>query len=642
MSSLRLGDELGGYRLDEVAGRGGMGVVYRATQVRLERTVALKVIAPDLAANPAFRGRFQREARLMAAIDHPNVIPVYEADEAEGELFLSMRWVEGEDMSREIAQTGGLDPIRAERLLAQIAGALDAVHAHGLVHGDLKPANVLIEPRATEEHAYLSDFGAGRQMEATATGQWLGTIDYVAPETLRGEAPDARSDRYGLACVVFEALTGAPPFHRDTAWATMWAHGNEPPPSACERRPALPRAVDAALARGLAKDPEARYPSAERLLQAVSDALTSGRGAATATVPETPPRAPPAAPPARDEVRPPARARRGAATALPRRRRWVAALALLVIAGGAAAAAIIATSGGSTAPRRAPAPATITRTQLGSGAQPVDLTADSSGAYVLDQFGQYVDVVNLGGSVTRISLPGKPRSVVLDPARKLLWVGLLDRRLVPVSLSSQKALGSGIRLSLVPDLLAVVGDEVVAEQGNPAQLVRVDARSDRVIGRPVMPGGSATALIAYNGSLLSMAVFPPRLERFDPSLRSIAQHRIPAAFPIGMALDSLGALWVTDYDAARVWRLDPSNGAAEGPALPVGRDPTRVAVSGNYVWVANTGDDTISVINEQANQPRGVPLSISGTVGLIAGGGDATGSAWAVSGTQLLSLQPAG
>ena len=234
MSSLRLGDELGGYRLEEIAGRGGMGVVYRAIQVRLERTVALKVIAPELASNPGFRTRFQREARLMAAVDHPHVIPVYEADEADGQLFLSMRWIEGGDMAGEIADGGGLDPQRAQRRLAEIAGALDAVHAHGLVHGDLKPANVLIERRSTGEHAYLSDFGAGRQMDATATGQWLGTIDYVAPETLRGEAPDARSDCYGLACVVFEALTGAPPFHRDTAWATMWAHGNEPPPSACE------------------------------------------------------------------------------------------------------------------------------------------------------------------------------------------------------------------------------------------------------------------------------------------------------------------------------------------------------------------------------------------------------------------------
>lgn len=622
MPALALGDELGGYRLEAVAGRGGMGIVYRATQLRLERAVALKVIAPELASDPVFRTRFQREARLMAAVDHPHVIPVYEADEADEQLFLSMRWVLGGDLATDIAGAGGLEPVRAQRLLAQIAGALDAVHAHGLVHGDLKPANVLIEPRDGGEHAYLSDFGAGRQVDATATGQWLGTIDYVAPETLRGEAPDDRSDRYGLACVVFEALTGAPPFHRDTAWATMWAHGNEPPPSACERRPALPRAVDAVLARGLAKDPDARYPSAERLLQALSDALGTGRGAPTAAVES-------GAPPG------------GSTPLLRRRRRGVIAVAGVLIAAAAVAAGVIAASG-SSAPVRPPAPATITRTQLGAGTEPIAVAASTTDAYVLDQFGSEVDVVDLGGSVTRISLPGKPRSLVLDPAHKLLWVGLLDRRLVPVSLSGQQALGSGVRLPIVPDLLAMVGNEVVAEQENPAALVRVSAAGDRVIGGLVLAGGSATSLVVDNGSLLTMLVFPPRLARFNAALQRTAEHSVPVGFPDHMALDSLGALWVTDYDAARVWRLDPSTGAPEGPPLAVGQDPTLLAVSGDYVWVLNIGDQTASVINEQANQPRAVSLSLGANIGLIAGAPDGSGNAWIASGTQLLEFQPTG
>jgi serine/threonine protein kinase len=285
MTDLTLGQTLGGYRLDQLAGRGGMGVVYRATQVRLDRVVALKVIAPELASDDPFRERFQREARLLASVDDPNVVPVYEADEADGQLFLSMRWIDGGDLADEIARTGGLDPARAQQLLMQVASGLDAVHAHGLIHGDLKPANMLIEHRSSgSDRAFLSDFGAGRSLEATATGNWLGTVDYVAPEVIRGASPDARSDRYGLACVLFEALTGSPPFHRDTAWATMWAHYSDPVPSACERRPALPRAVDAVLARGLAKDPDARYTSGERLLEALSDALVSARGAATGPI----------------------------------------------------------------------------------------------------------------------------------------------------------------------------------------------------------------------------------------------------------------------------------------------------------------------------------------------------------------------
>ncbi len=196
MSDLGLGQVLGGYRLDEVAGRGGMGVVYRASQIRLERVVALKVIAPELASDPVFRERFQREARLLASVDDPHVVPVYEADEADDQLFLSMRWIDGGDLADEIAQSGGLESARAQHLLAQVAAGLDAVHAHGLVHGDLKPANMLIEHRLTgSDRAYLSDFGAGRSLEATATGHWLGTVDYVAPETIRGAPPDARSRR---------------------------------------------------------------------------------------------------------------------------------------------------------------------------------------------------------------------------------------------------------------------------------------------------------------------------------------------------------------------------------------------------------------------------------------------------------------
>ncbi len=636
MPAPALGDELGGYRLDAIAGRGGMGVVYRATQMRLERVVALKLIAPELTSDPAFRARFQREARLMAAVDHPHVIPVYEADEADGHLFLSMRWVEGGDLAGDIARSGGLDPVRVQRLLAQIAGALDAVHSHGLVHGDLKPANVLIERRGADEHAYLSDFGAGRQIEATLTGQWLGTVDYVAPETLRGEAPDGRSDRYGLACVLFEALTGAPPFHRDTAWATMWAHGNEPPPSACERRPALPRAVDAVLARGLAKDPDARYPSAERMLAALADAVVAHRGAPTAPVPSEGSGA------LVVSGRRLPRAARGRGRGRWRAPRWRVGLAVAVLlAGAAAAAAAIAAGGGPSSPGHTPPPATITRTQLGPGTDPIDLVADSTAAYVLDQFGQEVDVVDQGGAVSRISLPGKPRSLVLDPSRRLLWVGLIDRRLVPVSLTAQKALGPGVRLPLIPDLLAVVGNDVVVEQANPAQFVRVDATSRQLVGAPVVPGGSATGLVADHGSLITVLAFPPRLEQFDAQLRRTATHPVPVALPAGIALDSVGALWVADYDAARVWRLDPSSGASEG-AVAVGQDPTQVATSGDYVWVANAGDETVTVINEQATTLRGVPLAIGAATSLISGSHDATGGAWLASGSQLLSLEPTG
>jgi len=285
--------QIAGYRLDALAGRGGMGVVYRATDLALERTVAVKVIAPALASDPTFRERFQREARLLAAIDHPHVIPFYEADEANGELFLSMRWVEGCNLADVIHDSGGLEPSRALSIVRQIAGALDAVHAHGLVHRDLKPANVLLEAGPDGEHVYLSDFGAGSQLDvpsdATGTGQWLGSVDYVAPETVAGHVADVRSDLYALGCVLFEALAAVPPFHRDTQLATLWAHQREPPPSVCARRPVLPAQVDAVLARALAKDPDVRYRSGERLAEAFSDALLVARGAETVAPPPADP-----------------------------------------------------------------------------------------------------------------------------------------------------------------------------------------------------------------------------------------------------------------------------------------------------------------------------------------------------------------
>jgi DNA-binding beta-propeller fold protein YncE len=643
MTDLTLGQVLGGYRLDQVAGRGGMGIVYRATQIRLERVVALKVIAPELASDPAFRERFQREARLLASVDDPNVVPVYEADEAEDQLFLSMRWIDGGDLADEIAGTGGLEPDRAQQLLAQVASGLDAVHAHGLVHGDLKPANMLIEHRsAGRDRAFLSDFGAGRSLEATATGNWLGTVDYVAPETIRGAPPDARSDRYGLACVLFEALTGSPPFHRDTAWSTMWAHYSDPVPSACERRPALPRAVDAVLARGLAKDPDERYASSERLMQALADALVSARGEATGPVDRlaAPPAARPA-PPADGEPAPAAPARAGARRPFGGRR-GVLALGGAVLAVCVIVAVVIASSGSS--PRRvtppAAAPATITRTPLGAGSQPIRLVVGGDDtAYVLDSFGPYVDIVQTGGEPTRIPLPSTPRSLALDSAHNLLWVGLADNKLLAIALGSHKVLAT-IALPLDPDHLAVLSDEVVAEQGNPGRLVRVDATRLRVVGAAVTPGESATALIAYQGGVLSTFAFPVRLEQFDANLRRVADRPISVALPSALALDSTGVLWVADFDQAEAWRLDPSSGGSVAPPVPVGQDPVGLAVSGDYVWVANTGDETLTLINEQSNPVQGAPLQIHGAVGQIATSDDVTGDAWMASGTQLLSLEP--
>jgi CHASE2 domain-containing sensor protein len=272
---------IAGYRVDAVIARGGMGIVYRATQLSLGRQVALKLIATERAEDTEFRERFKSESRLAALIEHANVIPVYEAGEDEGLLFIAMRLVDGVDLGHLVTIGGPIAPERAVRITTQIAGALDAAHAHGLVHRDVKPANVLLtfdEP----EHAYLTDFGIAKQLGVrtgiTRTGAWVGTLDYLAPEQIRGEDVGIEADVYALAGLVYRCLTGSTPFPRDSQAATMWAHLTAGLPPASRLRQELPAAVDDVLSRGMAKDAADRFPSAG----ALSAALTQALGIATA------------------------------------------------------------------------------------------------------------------------------------------------------------------------------------------------------------------------------------------------------------------------------------------------------------------------------------------------------------------------
>jgi Protein kinase domain len=272
MSDLAPGTKIAGCRIEAVAGRGGMGVIYRATEIHLGRPVAVKLIATDRAADEAFRTRFERESRLTAAIDHPNVIPVYAAGEEDGVLYLVMRYVAGTDLRSLLKREGRLPPARAAEIVGQVAAGLDAAHAAGLVHRDVKPANVLI---AESGHVYLSDFGIVRAVDAetriTDSGEWVGSVDFMAPEHLQGRPTDARTDVYSLGCVLYTALTGDPPFRRDAVAATLTAHLHERPPRPSQA-PGVPEPFDRVIARALAKDPSERYPSAGDLARAAAAA----------------------------------------------------------------------------------------------------------------------------------------------------------------------------------------------------------------------------------------------------------------------------------------------------------------------------------------------------------------------------------
>jgi hypothetical protein len=261
-----IGSVIAGHRIEALVARGGMGVVYRVTHLSLQTERALKLIAPELAADQDFRSRFKREWRIAASIEHPHAIPIHDAGEADGQLYIAMRYVQGTDLRQLIARDGALEPDMAATVVAQVASALDAAHERGLVHRDIKPANILIAADTGAPHAFLTDFGlskhAGSTVQLTGTGHWLGTVDYVAPEQAEGKPVDARTDIYGLGCVLFQALTGEIPYPRDNDVAKIWAHVNDPPPSLARRKPQLPDALDGVVQRAMAKDPERRYLSA--------------------------------------------------------------------------------------------------------------------------------------------------------------------------------------------------------------------------------------------------------------------------------------------------------------------------------------------------------------------------------------------
>ena len=270
-----MGDEFAGYRVRSVLGRGGMSVVYQAENLRLSSVIALKVLAPELAADDVFRARFLEESRIAASLNHPNVIPIYDMGSQDDLLYIAMRYVSGTDLRQMIKKRGRILPASALFLVGQAARALDAAHRRGLVHRDVKPGNLLIERGSDEadpDHLYLADFGITKHAMSrsglTSAGQFLGTIDYVAPEQIRGTSVTGLADQYSLGCVLYECLTGRVPFEKDLDAAIIWAHVEETPAMPTVLRPELPPEIDEVFARVLAKGPGERYPSCREFVEA--------------------------------------------------------------------------------------------------------------------------------------------------------------------------------------------------------------------------------------------------------------------------------------------------------------------------------------------------------------------------------------
>lgn len=383
---LVVGGQLGSYLIDSVIGRGGMSVVYGAKHARLGMTVALKVLAPELSSDDTFRERFLREAQTAAGLDHPNVIPIHDMGLHEDSLYIVMRYVAGGDLKAMLSSAGPLDPGQALRILTPVGLALDAAHAHGLVHRDVKPANILVQRSATGslEHVYLTDFGIAKDAAIvgaglTGTGASIGTVGYMAPEQMEGREVSAQTDEYALAVTLYECLAGRIPFQRELA------EGARPPQGALEPltqvRPDLPRALDEVLAKALSRDPAERYGSCEEFLETCESAAVGG---ITATAP-SPPAAEMAssqpAPAATPESIPADAARAGGDGHAERGHRWWPVAAGAIVLAAAAVVAIVLASG-SSGPRgklsQAPLAEVPTNHVTGSGEAMVRLDGEEA------------------------------------------------------------------------------------------------------------------------------------------------------------------------------------------------------------------------------------------------------------------------
>jgi YVTN family beta-propeller protein len=573
----RIGTELAGYRIEALIGRGGMGVVYRAHDLALDRDVALKLLAPHLADDISFRERFLRESRLAASLEHPNVVPIHDAGEIDGQLYIAMRFVEGSDLKAVLHQ-GPLEPPRAVRILEQVAGALDAAHARGLVHRDVKPSNVLIDGR---EHVYLADFGLSRYLGDAATplgpAKSLGTAAYVAPEQIRGEEVDGRADVYALGCLLYECLAGKPPFQRGSDAATLYAHLEEPPPT-------LP-SLEQVLPKGLAKEPADRYQTCSELVDAARGAL---------------------------------------GIAQPARSRWPLAVAAVGVALIAAALAAFFLTRGGGGPKGVPGGDTLVRidpaTNAVAGTIPI---GQKTSAVAVG--GEHVWATSFAdGSVWRID-PGSKATLRIPTRGSPTDVAVVGGEVFVANGPQQSVASLDAKSGDVRFVASLGGQDNIGSvrvTGADGSLWYADP-TKHVVGRirAYLQGGSVEAQIpvppdrtsltaayesidgfASGGGSLWVAgdALGRELWRLDPTAKRVtATIRLPFV-PADVAAGE-GAVWVTSLLGDTVARIDlATNRLAQ--SIHVGRGAGSIATGEGAVWVANSIDGTVSRIDPATNR----------------------------------------
>jgi YVTN family beta-propeller protein len=581
----RIGTELIGYRIEELLGRGGMGVVYRAYDLRLKRNVALKLVAPELSGDEHFRERFLRETELAASLEHPNVVPVHDAGQVDSQLYLAMRYVEGADLKTLLRREGILEPPRALAIFGQVAGALDAAHARGLVHRDVKPSNVLLD---AQEHAYLADFGLTRRLaEQSIPGEYalsLGTPAYVAPEQVRGDEVDGRTDLYSLACVLYECLTGQEPFSRESDLAMLWGHLEEPPPKPSEARPELPQALDGVMEKALAKNPEERYQSGAELVEAAIEAFALAaapreRVPLTLVVPAVTAIVVGAGLLAFFLMRGGGRAPAARAGVVVRIDPATNRAADTISVGEGASAVAASASGIWVAAYRSGTlwrvnPRTLVATQVTANGAPQDVAISGGNVYVAGN-----GPTELAGNVTKYAL--------LDGRR-------LDALQLPSCVSSIAAGAAGIWATPCPRITLLsfgAKPKVLATIDPPRPPVREAATDLETLN---------DAAVGYGAVWVLGDALYPRLWRIDPQRARIVKTTVLPFAPSHVATGA-GAVWVTDQLDDRLARVDPATGKLVA-LIRVGRGASGVAVGAGSVWVANSLDGTVSRINPHTNR----------------------------------------
>jgi DNA-binding beta-propeller fold protein YncE/predicted Ser/Thr protein kinase len=579
-----IGSEVAGYRIEGLIARGGMGVVYRATHLGLERPVALKVIARELADRAGFRERFLRESRLAARLDHSSVVPIYDSREVDGELVVAMRLIEGGDLRTLIDREGPLAPQRALHLLGQVADALDAAHAAGIVHRDVKPHNILVEG----EHAYLSDFGLAKAFDesgASDSASVVGTAHYMSPEQWRGDSIGPAADVYSLGCVLYEALTGIAPFVRAEA----------------DTEPEMPQGVEEAVRRATAKDPLDRYRSAGELIAAAR----AGAGS---------------------EVRPTAvlsHDRSERTTAPNASQGWFGLrgrrAALWIFSGFAVIATAVAAAVflllGSGAPSVS-APISI-------GTPPLRITADGQGSWVTSErdgtvtrldpdSGKRLRQVTLRRGISGVAI-GSKWLWVTDPRRHELL------RLDAKTLRQKQA----IPIPGAPGPIALSAEPprvwVADEDGS--GIAVVNAESDRRIRTKLPPLAAPLRLAVGAGGLWASSSSTASVRRIDLGTLEPGEPILAGPRPAGVTI-AQGAVWVTNPPRGMVTEIDPSLREVRAQ-VTVGTKPGGIDAGTSAVWVANAADGTVSKINLDSGEVAGDPIQVGPEPGAVAVGGDA-------------------